>query len=75
MSKLKELRLSRNLTLKELAKRSKVSLMTLYLIERGIRKPSEKILIKLANVFEMSASELLSYLEGNNQSALKDFLK
>ena len=52
--KLKAIRLKHNLTIQELAARSRVSSNMISRIERGLTIPSVQILMKLAEVFDMS---------------------
>jgi len=61
---LKELREKRGLSQQELAKLLKLNMSTISAYERGIRKPSKKILIKLSNLFEISLEYLLRISEG-----------
>ncbi len=56
---LKELREKRGLNQNELAKILGLNMSTVSAYERGIRKPSKKILIKLSNLFEISLEYLL----------------
>lgn len=52
--KLKEIRLKNNLTIQELAEKSKVSSNMISRVERGLTIPSVEILMKLAAVFDKS---------------------
>ena len=52
--KLKATRLKNDMTIQELADRSKVSSNMISRIERGLTVPSVEILMKLANAFGMS---------------------
>ena len=60
---LKELRLKRGINQSELAKILGLNMSTISAYERGIRKPSKKILIKLSNLFEISLEYLLRVSE------------
>lgn len=61
---LKELREKRGLSQQELANLLKLNMSTISAYERGIRKPSKKVLIKLSNLFEISLEYLLRASEG-----------
>ncbi len=52
--KLKAIRLKKDMTIQDLAKRSKVSSNMISRIERGLTIPSVEILLKLAGVFDKS---------------------
>ncbi len=52
--KLKAIRLKNDLTIQELAERSRVSSNMISRIERGLTIPSVEILMKLAGVFQKS---------------------
>lgn len=57
-NKICALREARNLSKPELAKLLGVTPPAVYHMERGIRKPSIEMLIKLADLFEVSLDEL-----------------
>lgn len=58
-TKLKDLRLSKNLTLKSTAEHLGLSLGAYAHYEQGIREPSLSILVKICDFFEVSADYLL----------------
>ena len=60
-TRLRELRLSNNLTVKQLAERLKRSRTSIYGWEKGINEPSYDILLQLSEIFNVS----LDYLLGN----------
>ncbi|MEA1883292.1 MAG: LexA family transcriptional regulator [Thermotogota bacterium] len=60
---LKELREKRGINQNELAKMLGLNMSTISAYERGIRKPSKKVLIKLSNLFEISLEYLLRVSE------------
>lgn len=60
---LKELREKKGLNQNELANMLGLNMTTISAYERGIRKPSKKILIKLSNLFEISLEHLLMVSE------------
>ena len=62
MSKLRELRLAKNLSLSGLAKIMKVSKTTMSKIENGHRRPSIGLAFKLAKFFDVSVEELFPEL-------------
>ena len=57
--KIKELRMTRNLTKKQLADMIGVSTSTIYSYESGNRYPSYGVLISLARIFHVSTDYLL----------------
>ena len=61
---LKELRRKRGLNQSDLAKMLGLNMSTISAYERGIRKPSKKVLIKLSALFEISLEHLLRVSEG-----------
>ncbi|MFP4460976.1 MAG: helix-turn-helix domain-containing protein [Thermotogota bacterium] len=62
-SLLKELREKRGLSQNKLATLLGLNMSTISAYERGIRKPSKKVLIKLSNLFEVSLEYLLRVSE------------
>lgn len=60
-TRLRELRLSNNLTVKQLAERLKRSRTSIYGWEKGINEPSYDILLQLSEIFNVT----LDYLLGN----------
>ncbi len=58
MNRLKDMRKSRNLTVKEVAKAIDITQPALTRIENGHRNPSLPIAFKLANFFSVSIEEL-----------------
>ena len=62
---LKETREKRGLKQSELAKLLGLNMSTISAYERGIRKPSKRVLIKLSNLFEISLEYLLRLSEGD----------
>ena len=62
---LKEMREKRGLNQNELANILGLNMSTISAYERGIRKPSKKVLIKLSNLFEISLEYLLRASEEN----------
>ncbi len=58
-TKLKDLRLSKNLTLKSTAEHLGLSLGAYAHYEQGIREPSLAVLVKICDFFEVSADYLL----------------
>lgn len=59
--KIRELRDGKDLSLRELAKRLKVTAAFLSDIELGRRYPSEKVLAGIAHVLDISVEDLRSY--------------
>lgn len=62
-------RRERNLTLKELAERSALSVVYLGEIERGKKYPSALVLERLAQALDLSVSDLLTYFAYELQAA------
>lgn len=56
---IKELRLKKGIKQAELARLLDLNISTVSSYERGIRKPSKKVMIKLSNLFEISLEYLL----------------
>jgi repressor LexA len=71
-SLLKELREKRGINQNELAKMLGLNMSTISAYERGIRKPSKKVLIKLSNLFEISLEYLLRVSEELDPSKTTD---
>lgn len=65
--KLKNIRLKRELTIQELAERSKVSSNMISRIERGLTIPSVEILMKLAAVFDKSINFFVEEVSSTNE--------
>jgi transcriptional regulator with XRE-family HTH domain len=65
--KLKNIRLKRDLTIQELADRSKVSSNMISRIERGLTIPSVEILMKLAAVFDKSINYFVEEVTTTNE--------
>lgn len=57
--KIKSLRMSRNLTQKELAERAHVKRSTVAMWETGKSKPRADVLVLLSKIFECSVDELI----------------
>ena len=57
----KEFRLEKGLTQKELAEKIGVTQGTIHFWEQGINEPTSGYLVKLADFFNISIDELLSY--------------
>ena len=62
--RLKSLRLEKNFTIEQLAKKAKLSEHTVIAVERGINYPAFLSLQGIANSYKMRMSELMAYLEG-----------
>lgn len=59
MIKLREMRLSKNMKVKDIAKLLQVSEVSIYYYENGKRKPDYLILQKLAKIFECKVDDLI----------------
>lgn len=59
MLKLKDFRVKKGLKIKEVAQRMNVSRVTIWNYEKGKRKPSIDVLIKLANIYDCSVVDFL----------------
>ena len=57
-SVLKDARLHKNLTLRELAKESHTALSYISEVERGVKEPSSVILVQLCNALNLPMSKL-----------------
>lgn len=66
MNRMRELRLKRNLNMKEVAKALDIPYTTYVNYEKGAREPNSEMLVKIANFFEVS----IDYLLKRNSSAL-----
>jgi transcriptional regulator with XRE-family HTH domain len=66
--RLRELRLAKNLRQEDLGKWN-FSYRYYGMIERGVVNPSLSTIIKLCNIFDISMSELFSFLESDGISA------
>ncbi len=66
---LRSIRLSKNMDVIEVAEKIGVTYMYIYMIERGIRNPGDKIKRKLAKVYEISMDELYDAID-NTQSII-----
>ena len=64
---LRSIRLSKNMDVIEVAEKIGVTYMYIYMIERGIRNPGDKIKRKLAKVYGISMDELYDAID-NTQS-------
>ena len=64
---LRSLRISRNMDVDDVTEELKVSKPYLYMIERGIRKPGDKIKRKLTKLYGISMDELYEVID-NTQS-------
>lgn len=65
--RLKSIRLKQDLTIQELAERSKVSSNMISRIERGLTIPSVEILMKLAAVFDKSINYFVEEVTSTNE--------
>lgn len=77
MASIKQLRKSKNMTQKELAKQLGVNQTAVSQWERGITVPRRPMCIKLANLFGVSPQEILAPLQGhteNNVNSLEEEL-
>ncbi len=63
MKKLKQIRKSKGLTMKELGKIIGVTGLTIYRYEAGIRKPNIDLAIKLAETLEVPVKELFTDIQ------------
>jgi len=59
MIKLREMRLSKNMKVKDIAKLLQVSEVSIYYYENGKRKPDYLTLQKLAKIFECKVDDLI----------------
>jgi len=59
MVRLKEIRLTQNLSQQELAKKAGVGQSTIHYIESGVKSPTFKVLEKLAAALGVSVAELI----------------
>lgn len=59
MEVLRQMRISKGLTMKQLGEMTDVTESTIGMIETGKRKPSFELLLKLCEVFDCSADELI----------------
>jgi transcriptional regulator with XRE-family HTH domain len=66
-TKLKDIRLKRNLTIQVLAERSRVSSNMISRIERGLTIPSVEILMKLASVFDKSINYFVEEVSNTHE--------
>ena len=66
-TKLKNIRLKRNLTIQILAERSRVSSNMISRIERGLTIPSVEILMKLATVFDKSINYFVEEVSNTHE--------
>jgi len=66
-TKLKNIRLKRNLTIQVLAERSRVSSNMISRIERGMTIPSVEILMKLASVFDKSINYFVEEVSNTHE--------
>src|SRR5665647_168358 len=66
-TKLKDIRLKRNLTIQVLAESSKVSSNMISRIERGLTIPSVEILMKLATVFDKSINYFVEEVSNTHE--------
>jgi len=66
-TKLKNIRLKRNLTIQVLAESSRVSSNMISRIERGLTIPSVEILMKLATVFDKSINYFVEEVSNTNE--------
>ena len=66
-TKLKNIRLKRNLTIQVLAERSRVSSNMISRIERGLTIPSVEILMKLATVFDKSINYFVEEVSNTHE--------
>lgn len=64
---LRSIRLSKHMDVIEVAEKIEVTYMYIYMIERGIRNPGDKIKRKLAKVYGISMDELYDAID-NTQS-------
>ena len=64
---LRSIRLSKHMDVIEVAEKIGVTYMYIYMIERGIRNPGDKIKRKLAKVYGISMDELYDAID-NTQS-------
>ena len=60
-SNIKNIRENRNITTKDISKKLEIFEKAYINIERGIKKPSDKILRKIASIFEMTSDDILNY--------------
>ncbi len=67
---IKEYRLEKGLTQKELAENIGVTQGTIHFWEQEINEPSSGYIVKLANYFNISTDELLSYEKRNKDYSL-----
>lgn len=72
--RLKELRLEKNITQEELADFLNVSKSTISLYENGVREPDLKLLVSIADYFNVSTDYLLGRIESDYLND-KDLLK
>ena len=66
---LRSIRLSKHMDVIEVAEKIGVTYMYIYMIERGIRNPGDKIKRKLAKVYGISMDELYDAID-NTQSII-----
>ncbi len=59
MIKLREMRLSKKMKVKDIAKLLQVSEVSIYYYENGKRKPDYLVLQKLAKIFECKVDDLI----------------
>ena len=64
---LRSIRLSKNMDVQVVAEEIGVTYMYMYMIERGVRNPGDKIKRKLAKVYNISMDELYDAID-NTQS-------
>ena len=64
---LRSIRLSKNMDVQVVAEEIGVTYMYMYMIERGVRNPGDKIKRKLARVYNISMDELYDAID-NTQS-------
>ncbi len=64
---LRSIRISKNMDVLEVAEKIGVTYMYMYMIERGVRNPGDKIKRKLAKIYGISMDELYDAID-NTQS-------
>lgn len=74
-TRLKELRLRRELSQRELARLARVSLGTVQAVEEGQSAPSLRILARLAYALGVELTELLAPEDGAEDAEMRDLLR
>lgn len=62
MSKLKDLRVKRGLSVKQLSGITQISISHIYQMERGEKQPSLKTLLLLSGALQVDPIDLLAYI-------------